>query len=134
MRPRPSALVRLGRMPPSPWTPGSLEQAPGRRQRKKSRRPRSQLVCSLPARPVDGRVPARQRLGRRKRVFAPDSGRWRETLAGQSVRDSDDAGRNRRDNAGSRKRISALGVDDWREVLSRGAGKWERRGTISVSY
>ena len=43
----------------------------GRRNRRTRRPwPRPQLVHSLPARPVDGRVPNRQRLGRRERDSA----------------------------------------------------------------
>jgi len=42
-----------------------------RRRRRKRSRPRPQLVHGLPARPVEGRVPARQRLGRREWVSAP---------------------------------------------------------------
>jgi len=52
-------------------------QGHGRRRRKRSW-PRPQLVCGLPARPVDGRIPARQRLGRRGRVFAPNAHGWWE--------------------------------------------------------
>ena len=37
----------------------------------------------LPVRPVDGRVPACQRLGRRGRVSAPNNDGWREILPGQ---------------------------------------------------
>jgi len=44
-----------------------------RRRRRKRSRPRPQLVHGLPARPVEGRVPARQRLGRREWVFAPNA-------------------------------------------------------------
>jgi hypothetical protein len=43
-----------------------------RRWRKRSQ-PRPQLVLGLPARPVDGRIPARQRLGRCVWVSVPDT-------------------------------------------------------------
>jgi hypothetical protein len=43
---------------------------PGQR-RKGHDRPRPQLVHDLPARPLEGRIPARQHLGRRSRVSAP---------------------------------------------------------------
>jgi hypothetical protein len=39
----------------------------------------------MPARPVEGRIPARQRLGRR-RVSAPDADGWREILRQQAAR------------------------------------------------
>jgi hypothetical protein len=52
---------------------------PTRRQRRRSL-PHPQLVHGLPARPVDGRVPAHQRLGTRRRVFAPNADGWREIL------------------------------------------------------
>ncbi|XP_066318321.1 uncharacterized protein [Miscanthus floridulus] len=57
-------------------------QGHGRRRRKRNR-PRPQLVNGLPMRPVDGRVPARQRLGRRGRVSAPNNDGWREILPRQ---------------------------------------------------
>jgi hypothetical protein len=49
---------------------------PRRRQRRRHR-PCSQLVHGLPARPLDGCIPARQCLGRRGRVSAPDADGWR---------------------------------------------------------
>jgi hypothetical protein len=64
----------------------------GRRNRR-SRWPwlRPHLVHGLPARPGEGRVPARQRLGRRgqgsthQRISAPDADGWREVLSHGSV-------------------------------------------------
>jgi hypothetical protein len=50
------------------------------------RRPRPQLVHGLPARPVDGHAPVRQRLGRRGRVSTPDADGWREILQRQESR------------------------------------------------
>jgi hypothetical protein len=41
---------------------------------------RLQLVNGLPMRPVEGRIPARQRLGRRGWVSAPNADGWREIL------------------------------------------------------
>jgi hypothetical protein len=38
------------------------------------------LLYGMPAQPVEGRVPARQRLRRRGRVSAPDADGWREIL------------------------------------------------------
>jgi hypothetical protein len=43
-------------------------------------RPRPQLVHGLPVRPMDSRVPARQRFDRCGRVSAPDTDGWREIL------------------------------------------------------
>jgi hypothetical protein len=56
----------------------------GRRRRRS--RPRPQLVHDLLARQVEGRVPARQRLGCRGRVSAPNSDGWWEILHRQEVR------------------------------------------------
>jgi hypothetical protein len=47
------------------------------------RRPRPEPVHGLPARPVDGRAPVRQRFGRRERVSTPDADGWREILQRQ---------------------------------------------------
>ena len=48
-------------------------------------RPCPQLVHDLPARPVDGRVPVRQRLGCRGQVSAPNADGWREILQRQET-------------------------------------------------
>jgi hypothetical protein len=58
---------------------GPLRGHAGRGQARHCR-PCSQLVHGLPVRPVDGRVPARQRLGRCGQVSAPDTDGWREIL------------------------------------------------------
>jgi hypothetical protein len=53
----------------------------------RGRRPRPKLVHGLPARPVEGRIPARQRLehrercSARRRIFTPDVEGWREVLS-----------------------------------------------------
>ena len=44
-----------------------------------------QLVHGLPARQVDGRVPARQHLGARRWVSTPDVDGWQEILPRQEV-------------------------------------------------
>jgi hypothetical protein len=59
-------------------------RGPVRRQRKCSR-PCPLLVHGLPARPVDGRVPARQRLGTRRQVSAPNADGWRKILPRQEA-------------------------------------------------
>jgi hypothetical protein len=62
-----------------------------RRCRARRQRPRPELVHSLPARPVEGRIPARQRLGRCERgsacqrFSAPDAGGWNQVLSLESV-------------------------------------------------
>lgn len=43
-------------------------------------------MSGLPARRVDGRVPARYRLGRRGQVSAPKADGWQEILARQDMR------------------------------------------------
>jgi hypothetical protein len=54
-------------------------------------RPHPQLVHGLPTRPMEGRVPARQCLGRcgqgsaHQRISAPDANGWREVLSRGSV-------------------------------------------------
>jgi hypothetical protein len=55
-------------------------------RRGKRRRLRPQLVHGMPARPVEGRIPAHQRLGRRGRVSAPNAEGWREILHQQEMR------------------------------------------------
>jgi hypothetical protein len=57
---------------------------PGRRRRGHDR-PWPHLVHSLLVRPLDGRTPVHQHLGRRGRVSAPDDGGWREILPRQET-------------------------------------------------
>jgi hypothetical protein len=54
-------------------------------RRRRCRRPLPQLVHSLPARPLDGRIPACQRLGHRGRVSIPNADGWREILQQQGT-------------------------------------------------
>ena len=49
-------------------------------RRRRRRRPRAQLVLGLPARPVEGRIPALQRLGCRGWVLAPNPNGWQKVL------------------------------------------------------
>jgi hypothetical protein len=56
----------------------------------------SQLVCGLPAKPVDGRIPAPQRVGLCGRV-SPSTDRWREILGRQEVRPATVSAEPRRD-------------------------------------
>ncbi|KAG0515746.1 hypothetical protein BDA96_10G304700, partial [Sorghum bicolor] len=56
------------------------------RGRGKRRRPRPQLVHGMPPRPVEGRIPARQRLGCCRRVSALDADGWHEVLHQQETR------------------------------------------------
>jgi hypothetical protein len=72
------------------------QQGHGCRWRKRSR-PRPQLVNTLPVQPMEGHVPARQRLGRRGRVPA-------HMRLGPRC--------------GAQQRISAPDIDGWCEVLS----------------
>jgi hypothetical protein len=75
------------------------QQGHTRRRRKRSWS-RPQLVNSLPMWPVEGRVPARQHLGRHGRVPA-------HMRLGPRC--------------GTRQRISAPDADGWREVLLQGS-------------
>ena len=56
------------------------------RGRGNRRRPRPQLVHGMPPRPVEGRIPARQRLGCCRRVSALDADGWHEVLHQQETR------------------------------------------------
>jgi hypothetical protein len=57
----------------------AVRQGPVRQQGRRSQ-PRPKLVHGLPARQVEGRIPAHQRLGHHGRVSAPNSDGWREIL------------------------------------------------------
>jgi hypothetical protein len=74
---------------PRPPPSGAGGAASGRRaaSRRGGRRRRlwPQLVHGIPIRPVEGRVPAHQRLARCRRVSAPDSDGWREILHRQET-------------------------------------------------
>jgi hypothetical protein len=61
-----------------------VRQGAGRRWGKR-RWPRPQLVHGMPARPVEGRIPAHQRLGRRGWASSPDADGWREILHRQAT-------------------------------------------------
>lgn len=89
-RPTKAVTAPATSAPPCPVAasgPGGAH--PGRRghgqRRKKRNRPRPQQVHGMPARPVDVRVPARQRLGRRGRVSAPNVDGWHEILSQQTT-------------------------------------------------
>ena len=99
-----------------------------RRRRRKRSRPRPQLVLGLPARPVDGRVPARQRLGRRERVSVPNTvasvrrnqrRELRRTPVHQHLgpKVTEHPAPRRRP-----RRFSSPNADGWREVLPRRTG------------
>ncbi|CAN6357250.1 unnamed protein product [Urochloa humidicola] len=63
----------------------------GQKRKKRSRRrkkrgwPRPQLVCGMPARPVEGRTPTHLHLGHRGRVSAPNADGWQEILPRQKM-------------------------------------------------
>jgi hypothetical protein len=69
-------------------------QEPSRRRRKRSW-PRPQLVHDLLARPMDGCV-TRQRLGARRRVFAPNANGWWKILPRHETRPTATSGEPRR--------------------------------------
>ncbi|KAG2616687.1 hypothetical protein PVAP13_3NG249566 [Panicum virgatum] len=96
-----------------------------RRRRRKRSRPRPQLVLGLPARPVDGRVPARQRLGRRERVSVPNtvaSVRRNQRREPRRTPVHQHLGPKVTEHPAPRRRprrFSSPNADGWREVLPR---------------
>ncbi|KAG2566697.1 hypothetical protein PVAP13_7NG175551 [Panicum virgatum] len=59
---------------------GAARGRGGRSARRQRLPARAQLVHSLPARPVEGCIPTRQRFGRHGRVSAPNIDGWRDIL------------------------------------------------------
>ena len=87
VRPQTRLAIALGRHGAGPLHGHAAaergRQGHGRRRRRRSR-PRPQLVNGLPVRPVDGRVPACQRLSRRVWVSAPNTDGCMRSSPGRS--------------------------------------------------